>query len=90
MKEMREALKTEELQKEWTDSVHTPIDLLNQQMRRLQLKESNFKTFTPATEDDLEGLWDICLNLDSNIDVSILLGQCYKIEVCTLLHVKYQ
>ena len=69
MKEMREKLKTDELKQEWLDSVETPQDLLRDQMRRLSLKDRPFNPFLPAEDAKIEELWEVCLQLEDQLQV---------------------
>ena len=74
MKEMREALNTAELEAEWSNAISTPLDLLRAQMAKLSLKGKDFKSFTPATDEELGELWDTCLTLDESIRVNYICG----------------
>ena len=72
MKEMREAL-CGHFENDWTESVARPIELLNQQMERLQLKEMPFSCFPPSDEDAIEKMWRLCFDIDANIEVILTL-----------------
>ena len=70
MKEMREKLTTDDLKQDLRDSLETPIDLLNNQMRRLTLKDQPFQTYQPADEAQMDQLWQTCLQLEEQLQVS--------------------
>lgn len=67
IKGMREKLTSDELVQELQESLSFPIDLLNSQMIRLSLKE-NFTTFKPATKDQIDSVWQACLEVEKNLD----------------------
>ncbi|CAB3998966.1 Hypothetical predicted protein [Paramuricea clavata] len=67
VKEMREKLATDDLKKELGESLSFPIDLLNSQMNRLSLKEKKFQTFTPASEEEINTLWQKCLEIEKGL-----------------------
>ena len=69
MKEVRAKLSTDDLKQEWHDSVETPVDMLNCQMRRLSLKERQFNTFLPAEDSNINKLWENCLKIEEKLDV---------------------
>jgi uncharacterized Zn finger protein len=66
---MREKLATDDLKKELGESLSFPIDLLNSQMNRLSLKEKKFQTFTPASEEEINTLWQKCLEIEKGLQV---------------------
>ena len=68
MKEVRAKLSTDDLKQEWDDSVETPVDMLNCQMRRLSLKERQFNTFLPAEDANIK-LWGNCLKIEEKLHV---------------------
>ena len=57
MKEVRAKLTTDDLKQGWHDSVETPVDMLNCQMRRLSLKERQFNAFLPAEDANINKLY---------------------------------
>lgn len=58
MKEVRAKLTTDNLKQEWHESLETPVDMLNCQMRRLSLKDRHaFNTFSPAKDADIGEFW---------------------------------
>jgi hypothetical protein len=69
---MREVLTTDELKQGLRDSLETPIDLLNTQMRRLSLKDKPFQTFQPAEEGHINELWQRCLQIEQQLQVLVL------------------
>lgn len=69
MKEVREKLGTDHLKQEWKDSLETPVDMLNCQMRRLNLKERQFNTFSAAEDSNIDELWKNCLKIEGELDV---------------------
>lgn len=71
MKEMREKLSSDELKQQWQTSLDTPIALLNDQMKRLTLKERAFTTFAPAEDRWLNELWGNCLQIENELQVCL-------------------
>ena len=69
---MRKVLTTEELKQSLRDSLETLIELLNTQMKRLSLKEKPFQTFQPAEEENLDELWQSCLQIEQQLQVTSL------------------
>ena len=60
---MRSIINTDELNKELVES---PVDLLHGQMLRLSLKGKPFNTFTPASDDMIDTLWNKCTEIDQS------------------------
>ncbi|CAB4016007.1 Hypothetical predicted protein [Paramuricea clavata] len=69
MKEVRVKLATDNLKQEWHDSVETPTDMLNCQMKRLSLKDRQFNTFSAAEDANINELWKNCLKIEGELDV---------------------
>lgn len=69
MKEMREKLTTDTLKQGLQDSLENPIVLLNSQMQRLSLKEKVFRTFKPAEEEDIDAMWQTCIQIEHQLQV---------------------
>lgn len=69
MKEMRLRLTTDNLKQCLTDSLEMPIDLLSNQMKRLRLKDRPFVTFQPATEKNINELWQKGLEIEQRLQV---------------------
>lgn len=66
---MREKLTTDDLKQELRESLETPIDLLNSQMKRLSLKEKPFQTFKPAEDGEIDDIWQQCLKIEQALQV---------------------
>jgi hypothetical protein len=69
MKEVRAKLATDNLKQEWHDSVETPTDMLNCQMKRLSLKDRQFNTFSAAEDANIDELSKNCLKIEGELDV---------------------
>ncbi|CAB3989013.1 Hypothetical predicted protein [Paramuricea clavata] len=67
MKEVRAKLATDNLKQEWHDSVETPTDMLNCQMKRLSLKDRQFNTFSAAEDANIDELWKNCLRIEGEL-----------------------
>ena len=71
VKEIRELTKSENGISELKESLAAPVDLLKSQMLRLSLKQQPFRTFDPASKEDIDMLWEKCLEIDPNLKVSV-------------------
>ena len=75
MKEVRDTIGQDpELSSEFSESLRQPIELLQNQMRRLALKKKkSFKTFEPATATEIEEVWTECLKIDPDLMVYLVI-----------------
>ena len=67
---MREKLTTDNFKQGLRESLETPINLLNCQMKRLSLKEKPFQTFKPAEDGEIDDIWELCLKIEQTLQVS--------------------
>ena len=58
-----------EMARELAGSLEQPRKLLENQMKRLSLKEKHFKTFSPAEAEEVQKMWDHCLMVDPTLKV---------------------
>eukprot|EP00111_Clytia_hemisphaerica_P022406 TCONS_00065858-protein len=67
VKEVRETLKSDELRDEMKQSLAFPKELLNNQMKRLSLKDKDFQVFNPVNEASIDQLWEKCQEIDPDL-----------------------
>uniref|UniRef100_A0A7M5XB11 Uncharacterized protein n=2 Tax=Clytia hemisphaerica TaxID=252671 RepID=A0A7M5XB11_9CNID len=67
VKEVRETLKSDELRDEMKQSRAFPKELLNNQMKRLSLKDKDFQVFNPVNEASIDQLWEKCQEIDPDL-----------------------
>lgn len=84
MKELRDKIAEVELQDELKESLSFPIDLPNSQMGRMKLKDKPFQTFSPASEEDIQALWDRCLEIENRLQV-LEHKHCFSIKQCPII-----
>ncbi|XP_066928996.1 uncharacterized protein [Clytia hemisphaerica] len=68
LKEIREVVAAGNFNDELTRTLQDPMVLLQNQMKRLNLKTNAFKTFSPAASDEIDKLWANCLQVDDGIN----------------------
>ena len=73
MKAVRDVLSNSALEDDWRASMEPTLKILNKQMTKLSLKEKPFTPETPATVEDIEGLWTHCFTVDETIQVNMSL-----------------
>ena len=66
---MREKINTDALKAELFESLQFPIDLLKSQMVRLSLKDKPFKLFEAAKQEEIDALWNLCVEVDKDLKV---------------------
>ena len=81
MKEVREAVNTEELRQEMKESMAFPVELLNAQMKRLALKDKPFQVYVPAEDTAIDELWEKCQEVDIKLQVWILHSSGWKEQI---------
>lgn len=69
MKQIREGL-DDEMKGNYADSMQPPLILLESQMKRLSLNNKSFKTFPPASDANIDSVWDECQQIDENLVVN--------------------
>jgi ABC-type phosphate transport system auxiliary subunit len=84
VKELRDKITEVELQDELKESLSFPIDLLHSQMGRLKLKDKPFQTFSPASDEDIQALWDRCLEIENRLQV-LDHKHCCSIKQCPII-----
>ena len=85
LKEIREVVGTNPaLQHELSCSLEQPRQLLNEQMKRLSLKDKGFSTFEPASVEEIDKMWQNCLMVDPHLNVSSLV--LLKTNFLILIH----
>ena len=67
VKQLMEIIESDQFKQELKDSLATPIELLNSQMQRFSLKGKSFEIFTPASEAEIDVLWQQIMVLVSQI-----------------------
>ncbi|XP_066914216.1 uncharacterized protein [Clytia hemisphaerica] len=67
VKEVREAVKTDELRQEMKETMAFPKELLNSQMKRLALKGKSFQVFDAASGTSIDDLWTKCQEIDRDL-----------------------
>ena len=71
VKEIRDgAVAYPEMASELKISLEQATELLKIQMTRLSLKDQNFSTFEPASDNQLEQMWQNCLLVDETLKVN--------------------
>lgn len=69
VKEVRDALKTDELVQEMKQSIAFPVEILNSQMKRLALKDRPFQTYNAVNDTSIDTLWEKCQEVDPDLQV---------------------
>ena len=62
------ATKEPRLKRELKQSLQLTIDLVNSIFQRQSLKDKPFNTFETVTEQEIDNLWELILQLDSNLN----------------------
>ena len=68
---MWEKVNTDALKAELAESLQFPVDLLKSQMVHLSLKDKPFKTFEPAKHEEIDALWNQCLDIEDDLKVNV-------------------
>ena len=79
VKQLREIIESDQLKQELKDSLATPMELLNFQMQRLSLNGKGSEIFTPASEAEIDVLWQQITVLDSH--PADLVGENYSHKI---------
>ena len=58
-----------QLQEQLNESLSFPIDLLKTQMGHMKLKDRPFQSFAPASEEEIQSLWNSCLEIEKQLQV---------------------
>ena len=75
VKELREVLSRDsELKADLRRSLEQPRNLLEEQMKRLSLKNKPFQCFPPATDQEIQEMWQNCLLLDETLKVRMTIN----------------
>ena len=69
VKELREVITEKHFEKEIKETLEQPTTLLKSQMPRLGLKGKSFRTFEPASPEEIDSLWNNCIKVDSGLNV---------------------
>ena len=71
LKDIREVMAdNNHLCNQLSQSLKQPKHLLNEQMKRLSMKDKQFCTFKPAGDESMERMWLNCLKIDPLLAVS--------------------
>ena len=69
---MQEKVNTDVLKAaELAESLQFLVDLLKSQMVHLSLKDKPFMTFEPAKHEEIDALWNQCLDIEDNLKVNV-------------------